>query len=552
MATMIRKGLTNPSQALPDQAIVTSITTLLHTLNPKKANPSELNKFSQSLNPSLVTRVIKNQTDPDRALFFFNWASNPIPNPNNYSHTHLCYVAITDLLLSHSLFSTASSLLLQYNRLSDFMVGRLIKAHGDRGDIRGAIDWVYRAKMIENGRCLYSYNAILGVLVRACRIGLAKAFYDQIVREDVVKPDVYTYTTMIRGFCKMGMIEGAQKVFDEMICGPNLMTYNILIDGFCKKGDMEGARRVLRLMMESKHCLPDTVTYTTLVDGFCRRGEMEEAMECLKEMEEHGCELNVATYNALIHGFCLVGEVDEGKRMIARMRLNGVKDDVATHTAVLKGLCIAGKPDEGVEYLKEMAVCGMNLDLKAYGVIVNQYCKEKKPDKAISLLQEMKTKGLNPSVSSFNSVLNVLVENGDLDRAVLLLNQIPLMGCHPNYLSCDMVIRSLSRIRGRMKEVEELVGSMIRDGHKIGSALYGCLIKGYSEEGNVDMAVKIFYEMVEENYIISLENFSAVIKVLCAVKKVNEAEIMFNDMSRRCKMVDVNSYRRVLDELIRQ
>ena len=48
-------------------------------------------------------------------------------------------------------------------------------------NIRSAIYWFHQAKLIENGHSLFSYNAILGVLVRANMISLAKAFYAQVM-----------------------------------------------------------------------------------------------------------------------------------------------------------------------------------------------------------------------------------------------------------------------------------------------------------------------------------------------------------------------------------
>ena len=61
-------------------------------------------KFSHHLNSSFIVRVLKNHTDPYHSLFFFNWASIPKLNHNDYSHTQYCYVAIT-LPLKHSLSS---------------------------------------------------------------------------------------------------------------------------------------------------------------------------------------------------------------------------------------------------------------------------------------------------------------------------------------------------------------------------------------------------------------------------------------------------------------
>ncbi|KAF7817359.1 pentatricopeptide repeat-containing protein [Senna tora] len=553
MAVPLRSAVAKPACLPPNPSLVTSITSLLQTLNPQNPHPSNLTsqplqQFSSHLNPTLVIHVVNNQTNPYHALFFFNWASNPQPNPNNYSHTHSCYLAITDLLLSHSLFSTAFSLLHNSHNLSDFIIARFIKAFGDRGDIRGAIHWFHKVKSFLRGRCLFSYNAILGVLVRANRVNLANAFYDQIVKEGVVKPNVYTYTTMIRGFCKMGMLENARKVFDEMKCDPNLITYNTMINVFCKKGEMESARRVFDRMLESKNCMPDVVTYTTLIDGYCKKGELHEAMKCMTEMAKQGCQPNVLTYNALVEGLCLNGNVDEGKRMMTRMRLNGLKDNVVTHTSILKGFCIVGKSDEAIKHMKEMVSLGMNPDVKSYGIIINEYCKIRKPYEAISLLREMRARSIKPSVSSFNAVFRVLVDLGKLQEAIVLLKQMPQMGCSPNFLSYSTVICGLCEAKGRMQEAEELVRDMVQNGHNLDATMYSCLLRGYCEEGKEEMALQTVYDIISNNYVINLESFSTFVKKLCAKGYVKEVETIYEEMRRRCPVPepDASAYKMVL------
>ncbi|KAL9313163.1 hypothetical protein ACSQ67_018615 [Phaseolus vulgaris] len=515
---------------IPNLCLITSITSILQTLNPQIPDFSPLTKFSPHLTPDLVVQVIKNQKNPHHALHFFNWSSNPNPNPKNYSHTPFCYAAITDLLLSHSLFSTAYSLLRHSNKLSDFLICRFINALGHCGDIRGAIHWFHKAKNLGTGRRVYSCNAILGVLVRANRINFAKAIYDQVLAEAVVEPDVYTHTTMIRGFCKVGMVESARKVFDEMRCEPNMVTFNTLIHGFCKRGDMEGARWVFDRLVESKSCEPDVVSFTTLIYGYSKRGEFKKAVECLKEMMERGCSPNVVTYNALVEGLCLSGEVDEAKKMMSRMRLNGLKDNVATNTSLLKGLCIVGKSDEAFKHLREMVSRGMKPDVKAYGVVVNEYCKIGKPREAVSLLREMVTRGVKPSVSSFNAVFRVLVDEGKIDEGVLLLKQMSQMRCSPNFLSYCILICGLCKVKGRMQAVEELVSDMLQNGHNLDATMYSCLLEGYCEDGDEEMALKTFYDLMNKNFVIKQDIFCTFVKVLCAKGKLKEGETVFEGM----------------------
>ncbi|CAN0918437.1 Pentatricopeptide repeat-containing protein At5g39710 [Linum grandiflorum] len=541
----------HPSELSP---LISAITSCLKVVNPRNLNyshinPAPLNQFSAYLDDSLVLQVINTQSNPYHALFFFNWASNPCPNPNNYTHNNKCFVAILDLLLSHSLFSIASSLLETSNKLSDFMISKFITANGHLGNVRAAIFWFHRAKTIGNGDCFFSCNAILGAMVRTNRIDLAHSFFDQIVHCDRVKPDVSTYTTMIRGYCKMGMVEKARKLFDEMPCKPNSLTCNTLIHGYCKKGGMESAKVIFYRMIGDSGCSPDTVTYTTLIDGHCKRGEFDEAVKWKSEMMNRGLNPNLLTYNALIYNLCLRGNLDEAKKLITKMRLNGVRENSATHLSILKGLSTAGKSDEVVEYFRERFRKEINPDAKAYAIVVKEYCKMKKPMAAISILKEMSGKGIKPDVSSFNSVFRTLMEVGEVGMATNVLKQMKKMGCNPNFISYCTVICNLSKSSGCMKEVEKVVKDMVLDGVPMDASIYSSLISGYCEAGDLRMATKVFGEAINKGCVVSLEAFTVFVQRLISEKKqVNGAENLLQEMCKRCAVADTAGYRQVLED----
>ncbi|KAL3497434.1 hypothetical protein ACH5RR_040166 [Cinchona calisaya] len=564
IATITNSHLPNHLSHLAPESLwlVSTITSILQKTsnNPKHQETIEpqepsniLNQFSPLLTPKLVIQVIKNQTSPYHSLFFFNWASDLNPNPNNYFHTHYCYIAITDKLISHKLFSLAKQLLESHHRFSDFMVGKFIKAHGDLGHIRWAVKLFHQVKEREFGDCLFSYNAVLGVLVKDKRVHLAWGYFGMMIKEAVVKPDVSTYTILIRGFCQLGIIEYAYKMFDEMSergCEKNLFTYNTIVNGFCKKGLMENAQRVVDEMVERGVCLPDMVTFTTLIDGYCRKGETVEAVRCFDEMTKRNVEPNVSTYNALINGLCLNGKVDEAKRMMTKMRFGGRKDNVATHTSLLKGYCAAGRSNEAIEHFKEMVGLGMELDEKSYAVIVNEFCKLRMPDKAIALLREMRVKGIVPAIYGCNAILRSFVELDEPDKAVALLKQMPQMGCPPNFLSYSAVICGLLKSKGRMRDLEILVNEMLQNGNRLDATLYNGLIGGYCEDGNVEMAIKVFLEMIHESYVINVGCFQVFVKELIAQGKLFEIENLFEQMRRRCPISEVHNYRKVLDECL--
>lgn len=50
-------------------------------------------------------------------------------------------------------------------------------------------------------------------------------------------PDMFTYNTLMDGFCLVGRFEEANVLFDSMAskgCEPNAVSYNVLKNGYCK------------------------------------------------------------------------------------------------------------------------------------------------------------------------------------------------------------------------------------------------------------------------------------------------------------------------------
>ncbi|WCJ19732.1 hypothetical protein M5689_002010 [Euphorbia peplus] len=66
-----------------------------------------------------------------------------------------------------------------------------------------------------------------------------------------VKPDIFTFTIIIAGLIKEGLMDKAYKVFREMEnngCLPNRITYNIVLHGFLRRKDLSVATGLIREM----------------------------------------------------------------------------------------------------------------------------------------------------------------------------------------------------------------------------------------------------------------------------------------------------------------
>uniref|UniRef100_A0A6N2MS04 Uncharacterized protein n=1 Tax=Salix viminalis TaxID=40686 RepID=A0A6N2MS04_SALVM len=74
-----------------------------------------------------------------------------------------------------------------------------------------------------------------------------------IVLYNILIEDVVTYNSIVHGFCNLGQLNEATRLFKEMASRdvmPNTVTFTILVDGLCKEGMVSEARRVFETMTE--------------------------------------------------------------------------------------------------------------------------------------------------------------------------------------------------------------------------------------------------------------------------------------------------------------
>lgn len=62
---------------------------------------------------------------------------------------------------------------------------------------------------------------------------------------------------------------------------PDVVTYNIIINAFCKLGNLDCAIRILEQMCKERQ-KPSTRTFTTIIYGYAKCGDMKMALKIVK------------------------------------------------------------------------------------------------------------------------------------------------------------------------------------------------------------------------------------------------------------------------------
>ncbi|CAI0458198.1 unnamed protein product [Linum tenue] len=173
--------------------------------------------------------------------------------------------------------------------------------------------------------------------------------------------NIVTYTALLDGLCKKGMVQEAIDYFTTMPdygLQPNVAVYTALVDGLCKNNFIEAAVTLFNEMQE-KHMIPDKTAYTTLIDGYLKHGSLQEALNTRNKMVQLGLQLDLHAYTALVSGCARCGNLQQARIFLTEMIDNGIFPDRMLCDSLLKKYYEQGLTVEAIELQNDLAKKGL-------------------------------------------------------------------------------------------------------------------------------------------------------------------------------------------------
>ncbi|KAJ0233861.1 putative pentatricopeptide repeat-containing protein [Hirschfeldia incana] len=359
-------------------------------------------------------------------------------------------------------------------------------------------NWASKQEHYRND--MYAYNAMACILSRARQNASLKDLVGDVLNSRCsMSPGGLGF--FIRCLGNAGLVEEASFVFDRVremgLCVPNAYTYNCLLEAVSKSSSVDLVERRLEEMRRCGFSFDKfTLTPVLQVD------KAFELVEMLEEREE--IRLNHKTYCVLIHGFVKECRVDKALQLFEKMRGMGMKGDIAVYDVLIGGVC-KGKD-------LEMAL-SLYLEMKRSGVL---------PDREIlgKLIR------LFPEESELCWVTEVII--GDIyTKSVMLLYKTLLEGFIRNGLVHDAYSFVQNLIgNDEFDDGESEIIELLKDHKKAilpDSESLSCVIDCLVKANEVDKAVSLLHNIVQNGLSPSLMMYKNVIEGMCKEGRSNES-----------------------------
>uniref|UniRef100_A0A5B7BEV6 DYW domain-containing protein n=1 Tax=Davidia involucrata TaxID=16924 RepID=A0A5B7BEV6_DAVIN len=305
--------------------------------------------------------------------------------------------------------------------------------------------------------------------------------------------DLLVGNSLIDMYSKCGELEAARLVFD-MILEKDVYTWNSMIGGYCQAGYCGKAHDLFMKMQESG-VPPTVITWNVMITGYIQNGDEDQAMDLFQRMEKDGSiKPDTASWNSLIAGYLQNGQKNKALGIFRQMQSFSVRPNSVTILSVLPACAnlMAAKK------VKEIHGCVLRRNLESERSVANSLidtcAKSGNIVYSKTIFDGMSTR----DIITWNTLIAGSVLHGCSYAALDLFDLMRKEGLKPNRGTFVSIISACS-LAGMIDEGKQIFSSMTDDYHILpGLEHYEAMINLFGRSGRLEEAFDFIEGMAIE------------------------------------------------------
>lgn len=220
--------------------------------------------------------------------------------------------------------------------------------------------------------CGYEYklDRLNKVVETLCRNKLVNEAKHLVLKLKVwIKPSGFTYGWLVKGYCDVGDLIEASKVWNLMMdenFEPDIDVFDKMMETFFKINKYDEAIKVFQTIRLKRIQDLGLSSYKIVIDWMCKRGKIVQAYAMFEEMLQRGIQPDNATFSHIIYGLLARRRVAE-----AYKALEGIaKPDTSVYHGFIKGLLRLRRASEATQVFREMIRKGCEPTMHTYVMLL--------------------------------------------------------------------------------------------------------------------------------------------------------------------------------------
>ncbi|KAJ4850955.1 hypothetical protein Tsubulata_011538 [Turnera subulata] len=188
-------------------------------------------------------------------------------------------------------------------------------------------------------------------------------------KEVAVRGDVVTYGWLVKGFCRVGDLVEASKMWNLMVdqgFHPGIDVYEEMIETFFKRNEDAEAFKLFHTMRTTRMQDLGLSTYRLVIGWMCTRGKVAQAKMVFDEMRERGIPADSSTLGSLVYGLLVRRRINEAYSVVQGID----KPDISVYHALIKGLVRLKRASEATQVFREMISKGCEPTMHTYVMLL--------------------------------------------------------------------------------------------------------------------------------------------------------------------------------------
>eukprot|EP01018_Ginkgo_biloba_P007317 Gb_00862 [translate_table: standard] len=310
----------------------------------------------------------------------------------------------------------------------------------------------------------------------------------QQMRQTGMKPDQFTFASLLRSCAQLAALEQGKQVHVHMIktgYEPNIFAGSALVDMYVKCGDIEDACKLFCSMPKR-----DVVSWTAMVAGYCQQGNDEEALKLFGHMLCAGMKPNQFTFSSVLSACASLAALEQGRQIYAHIIKSNFVSEVSVENALVTMYSKCGNIEDARRVFDAMS----NRNLISWNAMIAGCAQHGNGKEALQLFERMQQVTIKPNNVTFIGVLSACSHRGLVDEGWHYFESMKRdhgITAGMEHYACMVDI--LGRA-GHLGEVEDLINKMP---FKPSALIWRTLLAACRIHGNLELGEHVAKTLLE-------------------------------------------------------